>query len=304
MPPSSAVTSMYLPWPTAHFVRSRQVSMFVKAVASGPGDLDDPLDRDVPHGHPVEQRPVLLDRVGVVARQVHVVVDVVGAAARLERLLEERRAPVPRPEIEGRRGLGGRRRERCRHRDLTAVEAVAWGSATPSAVAPAPIPFSQPLGGWVVTPRVDGRSAAQNMKPSMPEVVAARDLRRDRASRSSRSPSGATQRSCCIRAGPCSLGDVEAAGQACRRERRDRRVVLRVLPSMCSCQFAVAPDALGWLRRDHRVGVVEDGATRLAASRPWPSGRCRSASGRRPPGRSSGAPSDRLPVASYGWTAR
>ena len=28
-----------------------------------PGDLDDPLDRDVPDGHVVEQRPVLLDRV-------------------------------------------------------------------------------------------------------------------------------------------------------------------------------------------------------------------------------------------------
>ena len=55
-----------------------------------PGDLDDPLHRDVPHRHVVEQRPVLLDRVGVVARQVHVVVDVVGAAAGLEGLLEER----------------------------------------------------------------------------------------------------------------------------------------------------------------------------------------------------------------------
>ena len=36
MPPSSAVTSMYLPWPTAHLVRSRQVSEFVNADASGP----------------------------------------------------------------------------------------------------------------------------------------------------------------------------------------------------------------------------------------------------------------------------
>ncbi len=78
----------------------------------GPGDLDDPLDRHVPQRHVVEQRPILLDRVGVVARQVHVVVDVVRAAAGLECLLEERRAPVPRPEIEGRR-LG---RRGCRER--------------------------------------------------------------------------------------------------------------------------------------------------------------------------------------------
>ena len=110
MPPSSAVISTYLPCPTAHFVRSRQVSVLVKADASGPGDLDDALDRDVPQRHIVQQRPVLLDRVGVVARQVHVVVDVVGAAAGLEGLLEERRAAVPRPEIEGRRvGRRGRR---------------------------------------------------------------------------------------------------------------------------------------------------------------------------------------------------
>ena len=36
IPPSSAVMRTYLPWPTAHVVRSRQVSMFVKADASGP----------------------------------------------------------------------------------------------------------------------------------------------------------------------------------------------------------------------------------------------------------------------------
>ena len=119
MPPSSAVTSMYLPCPTAHLVRSRQVSELVNADASGPGDLDDPLDADVPDRHVVEQRPVLLDRVGVVARQVHVVVDVVGAAAGLEGLLEERRAPVPRAEIEGRRrGRRGRSRA-AGHRERT-----------------------------------------------------------------------------------------------------------------------------------------------------------------------------------------
>src|SRR5205814_1278958 len=42
------------------------------------------------------------------------------------------------------------------------------GSGTLYAVAPAPTPPSQVFGGVVVTPRVDGRSAAQNMKPSDP----------------------------------------------------------------------------------------------------------------------------------------
>ena len=36
------------------------------------------------------------------------------------------------------------------------------------------MPPSQVFGGWVVTPRVDGRSAAQNMNPSMPRVVPTR----------------------------------------------------------------------------------------------------------------------------------
>ena len=115
MPPSSAVISTYLPWPTAHFVRSRQVSEFVNAEASGPVISTIRSTDDVPHGHVVEQRPVLLDRVGVVARQVHVVVDVVGGAAGLERLLEERRAAVPRPEIERGRVVGGGRSRRTGH---------------------------------------------------------------------------------------------------------------------------------------------------------------------------------------------
>lgn len=37
------------------------------------------------------------------------------------------------------------------------------GIGMPYAVAPAPTPPSQLFGGAVVTPRVDGRSAAQNM---------------------------------------------------------------------------------------------------------------------------------------------
>ena len=37
------------------------------------------------------------------------------------------------------------------------------GTATFNAVAPAPAPFSHELGGTVPMPRVDGRSAAQNM---------------------------------------------------------------------------------------------------------------------------------------------
>src|SRR4051812_9219698 len=69
-------------------------------------DLDDSLDADVPEGDAVEEGPVLLDRVGVVAGQVHVVVDVVRAAACRECLLEERRASEPRSEVEGRGGRG------------------------------------------------------------------------------------------------------------------------------------------------------------------------------------------------------
>jgi energy-coupling factor transporter ATP-binding protein EcfA2 len=66
------------------------------------GDLDDALDRDVPPGHAIQQRPVLLDGVAVIPGQVHVVVDVVGAAAGLEGLLEERRAAIPGSEVQGR----------------------------------------------------------------------------------------------------------------------------------------------------------------------------------------------------------
>ena len=80
----------------------------MNAEASGPVISTIRSTDDVPHRDVVEQRPVLLDRVGVVARQVHVVVDVVGAAAGREGLLEERRAAVPRPEVEGRRIGRGR----------------------------------------------------------------------------------------------------------------------------------------------------------------------------------------------------
>jgi hypothetical protein len=47
------------------------------------------------------------------------------------------------------------------------------GTGMVSAVAPAPTPPSQVYGGTVPMPRVEGRSAAQNMKPSMPAVVPA-----------------------------------------------------------------------------------------------------------------------------------
>jgi len=43
----------------------------------------------------------------------------------------------------------------------------------PMAVAPVPTPFSHEFGGTVPIPREDGRSAAQNMKPSIPAVVPA-----------------------------------------------------------------------------------------------------------------------------------
>jgi hypothetical protein len=44
------------------------------------------------------------------------------------------------------------------------------GSVMFSWVAPVPAPFSHVLGGTVPMPRDDGRSAAQNMKPSIPGV--------------------------------------------------------------------------------------------------------------------------------------
>lgn len=47
------------------------------------------------------------------------------------------------------------------------------GTGTDNAVAPAPVPPSQVFGGCVVRPRVEGASAAQNMKPSMPALVPA-----------------------------------------------------------------------------------------------------------------------------------
>ncbi len=73
-------------------------------------DLDHALDADVPDRDVVQQRPVLLDRVVVVPGQVHVVVDVVGGAARLSQgRLEERRLPVPGSEVQRGRCFGGRR---------------------------------------------------------------------------------------------------------------------------------------------------------------------------------------------------
>jgi hypothetical protein len=43
----------------------------------------------------------------------------------------------------------------------------------PNVVAPTPTPPSHEFGGTVQTRRVDGHSAAQNMKPNMPLVVPA-----------------------------------------------------------------------------------------------------------------------------------
>src|SRR5581483_147896 len=63
-------------------------------------DLDGSFHGHVPHHDVVQQGPVLDDGVVVVRRQEHVVVDVVGGAPRPPRGLEERRAPVPRPEVD------------------------------------------------------------------------------------------------------------------------------------------------------------------------------------------------------------
>jgi hypothetical protein len=57
----------------------------------GSGDLDLTLDADVPQRHAVEQLPVLLHRVAVVARVVHVVVDAVHGDTVPPRRVEERR---------------------------------------------------------------------------------------------------------------------------------------------------------------------------------------------------------------------
>src|SRR5207245_11782968 len=66
-----------------------------------PADLDLAFDAYVPPGHVINQMPILLERIGVEPRQVHVIVDVVRLRARTLRSLEERRLPIPRPEEQG-----------------------------------------------------------------------------------------------------------------------------------------------------------------------------------------------------------
>ena len=77
MPPSAEVTKTYLHWPTSHLFRSRGHEHVRERERVGAGDLDLPLDADVPQRDAVQELPVLLDRVAVVARVVHVVVEAV-----------------------------------------------------------------------------------------------------------------------------------------------------------------------------------------------------------------------------------
>ncbi len=76
MPPSSAVMTTYLPWPTAQRERSRGVSMLVNANASGPV-ISTWRSTDTSHSVTcIEQVPVLFLQVGEADREQHVVVDV------------------------------------------------------------------------------------------------------------------------------------------------------------------------------------------------------------------------------------
>ena len=71
-------------------------------VGVGPAHLHGPLDADVPQRDRLVERPVLHIGIVVVPGQVHVVVDVVGGAPRPSCGVEERRAPVPRAEVQRR----------------------------------------------------------------------------------------------------------------------------------------------------------------------------------------------------------
>jgi hypothetical protein len=62
------------------------------------GDLDLALHADVPEGDAVQELPVLLYRIAVVARVVHVVVEAVHLDAVPARRVEERRPADPRVE--------------------------------------------------------------------------------------------------------------------------------------------------------------------------------------------------------------
>ena len=71
-----------------------------QAVGVGAAHLDRPLDAHVPERHVVVERVVLHLGVVVVAREVHVVVDVVGGAAGPAGRLEHRRLAVPGAEVQ------------------------------------------------------------------------------------------------------------------------------------------------------------------------------------------------------------
>ena len=81
MPPSSAPMRTYLPWPTAHFDRSRGVSRLVNSEGIRAGDLDLALDAHVPHGDAGQQFLVFGVEVVVAGGEEHVVVDGIALAA-------------------------------------------------------------------------------------------------------------------------------------------------------------------------------------------------------------------------------
>ena len=103
IPPSASISGAYLHWPTAHLVRSRQVSRLANSSASGPficTMCSTPTSHSVTRSSRCQYSSTGSSEVG---RDVRVVVDVVRRAAGALRGLEERRAHIPGPEVQGRR---------------------------------------------------------------------------------------------------------------------------------------------------------------------------------------------------------
>ncbi len=135
-----------------------------------------------------------------------------------------------------------------------------------SAVAPAPMPPSQVLGGAVPTPRVEGVSAAQNMNPSIPAVVPAPFGAADWTH-------GATAvvtdhwRSWCTPGGPCcSRRRSERSGEPSPERAAALAGCTVLLPSMCSCQLLCAVDADGCRAGTIALAKSSTGCVRCAAN--------------------------------------